>query len=813
MGWIYGLTDLTGVPIGRLHWATERKLSLPLSGLTTATVRLRMDDPMATEIVDRDGDVLLKIYRNPTDTTPTFIGDLTTAEEVGDESHSIACNFAGPLWRLQKRLFNKTATGIDTLNGERGQIAWALIEAANTLDWDTGIREGTIGTTVNTTAGPWRYKPIAEAEAEMAAARIYPPDPTYLAKDDFIDTAMAAPGFSGPLCNTTRPATIGGLWTGAGDADDFYGGSGTDSILRRTASDVGVENGRYAVLADVDVAGVTVQVDISTVEPYTGRLGVVARYQDTTHWVRATLDPEATPFVRIHMCNGGAPTLLGEVDASGWTITADWAFTIRLQVDAAGAYKVWFINQTGDIGVPVLSGTNAALATAGALESGAVGIYDMAPGATVRKLDNFFAQRAMLAWDEFGFGPGALTGRLNSMGTGANWTALAGSDADDFFGEAAVVVGGGGARRENFGDGNFDTNLDTGRYVTLGGSVSGAISVHAGIYMSTPSYTGRLGVIARCTDINNWVMAAFESLSTNAAFSTPTPAITLRKRVGGTITTLGAVQVPAARPDYSYAIRLQIDATGTYAVWFAPEGDDPAAPVIEGQDATLVGGSGAVGIYDSYITNDISLRVLDHFTAWTPLQTMAYQGLDFEFEPVEPVVDNFYRTGDVKICEFNASTAIGTEKPEVIFEYGGGNRSAKSYRRAISREGLVNSAFTLPSGFPEDTDVKSAVDLASKTARGLFEEVIPSDIGDASLRQSLVSAHARVRGVPRHIITFEPSATAPVFGTDYIVGDSVTARAIVNGSVRINGLVRVYRVDIAIDDEGKAEVSPVLTYE
>jgi hypothetical protein len=192
------------------------------------------------------------------------------------------------------------------------------------------------------------------------------------------------------------------------------------------------------------------------------------------------------------------------------------------------------------------------------------------------------------------------------------------------------------------------------------------------------------------------------------------------------------------------------------------------------------------------------------------------QSFDFEIAPQEPASDTVPYPGNLPVIgNLNVSYQIGTTKPHAVFEYGTGARSAKRFNRVINREGMVNQAYVLPPGFPESEDIRISTNWTSieDDNRGALVEVVPSDVSDSQLRQALADAHQQIRGVPRQIITFEPSPTGPQFGTDYIVGDFVTGRAKVEGNSRFNATFRVYKVEISVDDEGKAEVVPTVVVE
>lgn len=780
MAWTFGLCDLDGVAIGQIHRAYDRRLNLVLNGLPTASVRLRLDDPLVEEITSRDGDVLLKVYQ---DSTLRFIGDLTTLEEVSraeeNKPPSVVCNFAGPLWRLSKRV-NKIE-GLTPID-ERAQIAWNLIETTNT-ERDTGIREGTIGATASVTAGPWAYgKPLAEAITEMAAVEVYPFEPTKVAQDDF--------GFEGNLAG--RNAPLGGTWSGTGDADDFIG-TGTVSDIavgRATANDTAA---RIDYLS-YDYGSISAEVAVRTTSPSTGAsLGMVLRYDVSTgNHVLAYLAP-FEGRVKIEKKVGASQTLLAQ--STPGTVLSGSFYTIRVQIEESGAWKVWFVpTGTADIGTPVLSGTDADLSSTGPLATGRIGLRDHNPTTTAheRTYDAFVATPAFYRRDDFGFS-GVLINR--SLHTGQTWGG-AGSGGD-FGGQGTTTSL--GIERSN----PSDADENTGRYAPASTSITGPVYAQAAVSISAGPYEGKLGVFARYTSTSNWIMATMDPGGTDSLTYSH---ISVRKRVGGTVTTL-ATSGPVAMTTAMYDIRLGIDEDGNYAVWFWPEGvSDPAAPILTGTDSDLAVGSGSaiesgqVGLYDVNYSATTVTRAFDAFRAGEITTVLQRQTLNFELNPLDLGVG-----GETDVAEFNASERIGTDK-NVLFEYGG-THSIRSYRRVISREGLLNQAISLPEGYPESLDIRVKSDGESMNNRGLFEEVISSDVGDASLREALAAAHVAIRKDPREIVEFEPSALAPSFGDDYIVGDVVYGRAMAQGSARFNGLFRVYEVEVQVDENAKETIT------
>lgn len=173
-------------------------------------------------------------------------------------------------------------------------------------------------------------------------------------------------------------------------------------------------------------------------------------------------------------------------------------------------------------------------------------------------------------------------------------------------------------------------------------------------------------------------------------------------------------------------------------------------------------------------------------------------GFDWQVDPLEP--------NGTQIGTFKCSDYIGTAAANGIFEYGIGLRNVKSYRRVGNADALLNTAYSLPSGFPDATPgqtVQTATDSASLVKYGKREGVVDSDLQVDALRSKLLQEHVRIRRYPRQTITFEPTILDnPVFGSDYNVGDTVKFRAASNDVKRIDVSQRIYAVEFDIDNEG-----------
>lgn len=211
----------------------------------------------------------------------------------------------------------------------------------------------------------------------------------YSARDEFNQTAGALTG---------KTATSGGVWVGAGDADDFAVETSGKTAQRTATLDTAV-TGRWATL-DVNLTTTVVQADFKSSTVSQGNhLGVVARYAGTTNHVRAYLRAAAGPDITIVKRVAGTDTDLAFTELAAGapglgkfvgTLAADTWYTMRLLIDAAGRFVLWFGPRGSALPV-LVTGSDSVLATGGALAAGDVGLYDEhgTSNAVTRNYDNF----------------------------------------------------------------------------------------------------------------------------------------------------------------------------------------------------------------------------------------------------------------------------------------------------------------------------------------------------------------------------------------------------------------------------------------
>jgi hypothetical protein len=206
-------------------------------------------------------------------------------------------------------------------------------------------------------------------------------------------------------------------------------------------------------------------------------------------------------------------------------------------------------------------------------------------------------------------------------------------------------------------------------------------------------------------------------------------------------------------------------------------------------------------------------------------------GFDWLIMPV----DNYNTaTGSVlsnKISYFLARPVIGTQRPNAVFEYGGGLNNVAAYSRSVTRDTQANTVFNFTSNGP-DVPAYPTVVATSNVSINLWdkmEDIASADILDQGLRQTLVNEHITFRADPRVTMTFDPhidpqkTGRLPVYGEDYALGDFVRCRSTImiptqdststkrQKLVRFDNYFRVWGVSISVDNNGLSRTSITVT--
>jgi hypothetical protein len=217
----------------------------------------------------------------------------------------------------------------------------------------------------------------------------------YSARDGFDQTVS---GGSDPLAGLTAP--VGGVWSGAGDADDFVVEDSGHTAQRTAVSDGdNVQQGRLARLGSGTLTRVAVQVDVRHSIDHYIESGVFCRYVDISNFLYASyaytvysggIAVEVQTYVlTVAKVVAGVRTVLARAPISYSPYSTK--LRIRLFADTTGRWAAWAFPASGSSGAAVATDTDTALATGGALASGGYGILDHRASAiaATRNYDDF----------------------------------------------------------------------------------------------------------------------------------------------------------------------------------------------------------------------------------------------------------------------------------------------------------------------------------------------------------------------------------------------------------------------------------------
>ena len=208
-----------------------------------------------------------------------------------------------------------------------------------------------------------------------------PPQPT-------VGTLTAWDNFNATTSGTItgKIASLGGTWTGAGDAVGFTVDTTNKWIGRQEVSDSEQYNGYFARLGSGTATGVIAKLDVYVEATVALTQGLFVRYTNTSNWLLAVYNNKK---LRLIKCVAGTKTELGSVALVG-NFPA-WR-TLEASLDSSGNALI-LEGVQGGIRNVVLSISDSSLASGGALETGGYGVYDANTGASsaaLRSYDNFF---------------------------------------------------------------------------------------------------------------------------------------------------------------------------------------------------------------------------------------------------------------------------------------------------------------------------------------------------------------------------------------------------------------------------------------
>jgi hypothetical protein len=209
--YLYVVTDMQGHPLGDTHLATEESFSIPIIGLPTATVRLRVDDPLGDEILARDCAVLLKIYQD--------VGTRLTADISASTGTHIVPVTSTAGWDIGAR----SGSGLFLIDAEL--VKYDVVDLTPTSFYVTRAYDE-----------PWSEPAVHKAGARVMPIRFYGECTDY-EEDGSPGQYVNAFNFAGPF-ERLQNRVIGRDFGGGGVAFN----TGRDAILTQTLADVNTES-------------------------------------------------------------------------------------------------------------------------------------------------------------------------------------------------------------------------------------------------------------------------------------------------------------------------------------------------------------------------------------------------------------------------------------------------------------------------------------------------------------------------------------------------------------------------------------------
>jgi len=249
-----------------------------------------------------------------------------------------------------------------------------------------------------------------------------------------------------------------------------------------------------------------------------------------------------------------------------------------------------------------------------------------------------------------------------------------------------------------------------------------------------------------------------------------------------------------------------------FDIWEEPgkSGVDAVSEIIENTN-TLAGNSWIVPADPQGTSSDI---VIDYntFGGFKKINE-AIDDLSGNLEwKIIPVLENAGDQDTLVLGEWYGNEIIGSNKSSTVnFEYGTARLNVKQYAIRENLEGFANrisypTAGYVPYNVSKD-DESSVADI------GAFEDILTGSVLLPEIRQSLASSALQLRGAPRIMVEITPfrsdaqNWTVPIPLIDYEPGDIVGVLIYDNNLERINGEVRIYDIEINVDNSGKEEAT------
>jgi hypothetical protein len=188
----------------------------------------------------------------------------------------------------------------------------------------------------------------------------------------------------------------------------------------------------------------------------------------------------------------------------------------------------------------------------------------------------------------------------------------------------------------------------------------------------------------------------------------------------------------------------------------------------------------------------------------------AINGYDHWVAPADPTEDAYGVLGYLNVAPIR-----GAMRDNAVFEYGTARANVADYKVQLDGSQRATIVYSVPAGYPNSNGLAvraSSVDTSALAAViGHREYVIDTELVDTNMRDTLINEHVTVRRFPRQVYTFNPhvndgTGRVPDVLMDYDVGDMLRGRVNDQNLLLLDGVVRVYKAEISLDDTGVEEV-------
>lgn len=180
------------------------------------------------------------------------------------------------------------------------------------------------------------------------------------------------------------------------------------------------------------------------------------------------------------------------------------------------------------------------------------------------------------------------------------------------------------------------------------------------------------------------------------------------------------------------------------------------------------------------------------------------------------------------IGQWKSAPVFGTLRGNTVFEYGWGKKNIRKLTYLKDMANVANRVFHLPDDLEAvGAEVITKENKTSQNQSRVYETVADaSGIVDKTLRENWAQENVDVRSYPRRVLAMtldtddgdeqpQHGGRVPTMGSDFYegdfwLGDQVRARGVFQGTTLFNGIVRIYQINVSLNDAGRATITPIL---